>query len=114
MKRRFKVCAGPQRKSADEMLQAFEGKLNELDISSGCHVEGAINSEREVYIDDLDYNEYYTDTHGEFGEPGGVVSCGELKNYWNQNNEVDPLLASYLDFEDWWADTLDYLEEIPT
>lgn len=71
------------------------------------------DSSRDVTISDSDYNLYYEDEYGGFGEPGETYSLGEIKTYWNENNEGDPVLAQYDSFDAWWADTYDnYLKDI--
>lgn len=70
-------------------------------------------SSREVAISDSDYNLYYEDEYGGFGEPGETYSLGEIKLYWNDNNADDPVLAQYDSFDAWWADTYNnYLKDI--
>ncbi len=61
---------------------------------------------RQVDIYGEDYHEKYEDIEGNYGgEPGRIYSLAEIKDYWNENNQGDPCLAAYRDFESWWRDT---------
>lgn len=72
-----------------------------------------VEDDKEVAISDSDYDTYYEDENGGFGDPGETYSLGEIKTYWNENNEGDPALAQYSSFSDWWKDTYtNYLREI--
>ena len=65
----------------------------------------SITCSKEVDIDDLDYDQYYVDNDGGFGEPGETYSLGEIKNYWNHSYDKDYTLRQYDSFDEWWADT---------
>lgn len=104
--------------SGQEMLDAFEAKLAELGIDSCTKVEAStgdpemdriMEQERAVEIYGEDWHEKYEDVGSGFYD---IVSLGELKQYWNENNIGDPVLAEYRSFDDWWRDTRsNYLAE---
>lgn len=74
-------------------------------------------NQRNVEIYTKDYNEKYKDCAGGFGgdatAAGEIYTLAEIKDYWNENNVVDPILEDYPDFDSWWRDTLNmYLDEV--
>ena len=110
--KRQKVTAAQSIKagsSLNDMLNAFEDKLAELDVNSRTKVECTINPDKVVNVFDEDYNEKYIDSNGFFGIIGEEVSLGEAKDYWNEACDDDPSLADYSDFESWWNDTYCYI-----
>lgn len=92
-----------------EMLDAFETRLNELNgVDASCKVEAATNYGRETEIYGEDYNTKYEDTGAAFGGDGTeIYTLAEIKEYWNEFNETDSVLAEYPSFEMWWQDTRD-------
>ena len=91
-----------------EMLSAFQDRLADFGVESKTDIECRTVT-RDVIINDSDYDEYFTDENGGFGDPGEVYSLGEIKQYWNSNSNDDPILADYPDFESWWAETYNLL-----
>ncbi len=85
--------------SADEMLNAFESKLQQL---AGNDIETST---------DVTCNQYI-DTDGMFGEPGAVITDEFMQQYWDDEYENDPSLQEYGSFEEWKADTLPWLSRI--
>lgn len=65
-----------------------------------------------VKINDNDYNTLYTDIEGVFGEPGVTVSLGEMKEYWNEEKDNDPVLSDYSSYDEWFEDTIQLLEPL--
>lgn len=63
-----------------------------------------------VKISANDYDTLYTDISGVFGEPGVTISLGEMKEYWNEEKDNDPVLSDYDSYDEWWADTEQNLE----
>lgn len=92
-----------------QMLDAFEARLDELNgVDASCKVEAATNYGRETEIYGEDYNAKYEDTGAAFGGDGTeIYTLAEIKEYWNEFNETDSVLAEYPSFEMWWQDTRD-------
>lgn len=105
-------------RSTADMLDAFEAKLAEFGIESDTKVNGcgAITSDtsigKEVEITDDDYAEQYEDLSGGFGADGVVYSMAEIKEYWNNNYDSDPVLIDYDSFEDWWSETAPWMKAV--
>lgn len=104
MKKRFTIKAST---SIDDMLAAFEDKLADLGVESSTTIQSseAIYGDREVEIYDEDWDDCYEDVGGGFGAPGAVYSLGQIKEEWNSDNEEDPSMASFPDFDSWWDET---------
>ena len=87
-------------------------KVKQEDIESKTDV----SCSDDVYIDDEDYNTYYLDTNGMFGQDehskDEAYSLGEIKHYWNTNKDSDWVLQGYASFSDWWNDLKQSMEEI--
>lgn len=102
----------------NDMLVAFEDRLAELKGEVGVNSStNVVCKDQSVtcdssYINDSDYDTYYLDSSGIFGEPGETYSLGEIKLYWNDNSASDDSLNAYSTFDDWWADTVMYLEPL--
>lgn len=93
-------------KSTADMLDAFQDKLEEFGIESSTDVRASEEDDRKVEIYDSDYEEKYIDVGQGFGgEQTDVYSVGEMKEYWNENNIGDPVLAEYPDFDAWFKET---------
>ena len=86
-----------------------------IEADSAVTCEQDIFGDKSVEISDSDYNEYYVDSTGMFGQDehsaGETYSLGEIKNYWNMNYDQDYVLEAYDSFDDWWKDTKSYMEE---
>ena len=52
----------------------------------------------------------YIDVDGMFGEPGAIITDDEMREYWDNEHDDDPVLSEYPDFESWWADTKQWLK----
>lgn len=91
--------------TTDDMLDAFEGKLQEL---TGCdNIEGGTDvTDKTVAINDNDYHVMYKDEGGGFGLPGAIYSFGEFKEMWNAGYDDDYVMQEYDSFDDWWKVTL--------
>jgi len=85
--------------SIQDMLGAFENKLDE--IGGSTKVQAG-------------YDPLYEDLGGGFTEPGGRIRYSEIKDYWDRENQNDPVLREYNgDFDTWWDDTrMNYLREV--
>ena len=94
------------RGDGEQMLAAFESKLDELqysDIHSSTEVE---ESTKSVVIPDYAKDTFYKDVGGGFGgENGEVYSLEEIMQMWNSEHDNDPCMMEYDSFDDWFADT---------
>ena len=94
------------RGDGEQMLAAFESKLDELqysDIHSNTEVEA---STKTVAIPDYAKDTFYKDVGGGFGgENGEVYSLEEIMQMWNSEHDNDPCMMEYDSFDDWFADT---------
>ena len=80
-----------------DMLDAFNEKIDELeDTSSSVQASSGV----------------YKDTQGQLGEVGAVWTEQELRDYWKNNHESDPVLQNYEDGDAWLKETLSYMEEV--
>lgn len=62
---------------------------------------------------DFDEKKIYVDTDGGFGKRGEKFTGKELKKYYYDNRNVDPIVGGYASFEGWFQDTCDnYLKEV--
>ena len=101
--------------STIQMLYAFEAKLAEME---GTDVESAtdVRCTADLQLLHEDGYDNYIDTDGSYtGVPGSSVSLFELKNYWNDFYNDDPLLnEEYLpeEGERWLADTLSHMQKV--
>lgn len=69
--------------------------------------------DRCVKIYDEDYDDLYEDLDYVFGiDDNAVYSYADIKEYWNANNEGDPVLAEYPDFYTWWQDTGSFMRPV--
>lgn len=103
-------------RSTQDMLDAFEAKLAEVGIESATDVECCDDQSisasddyhnRQVEIYGEDWQEKYEDVGGGFDSDGEIISLGDIKKYWNENNMDDPILAEYSSFDEWFRDTRD-------
>ena len=90
-------------KGIADMIDAFEGRLAEVDSKTNVNCTTIDSSDIEII--DSDWYEKYIDVGGGFGDAGEVYSLGEVKEYWNKNKDEDPELGYYSDFYSWWDDT---------
>lgn len=89
--------------SIENMLNVFRNRLDELEVSSSTKTLSELNDVHEITA------HTYVDEHGgAFGEPGLAYSEEELRSYYEQNEDSDPVLQGYASFEDWLTDTIDH------
>lgn len=78
------------------------------DITEYAELDESLNEATEMNEDKT-----YIDAHGGFGEPGEKITFTEIKKYWDDNSDTDPILQDYDSFEDWFKETKqNYLTEI--
>lgn len=110
-RRKITAATNTSKLASDKMLEAFETRLEELKVDSSTKVtasystdeEGQDNKSVEVFDTDADY--IYKDVEGGFGEKDAEYTLAEIKQYWNNNYDSDPILEEYDDFNTWWEDT---------
>ena len=66
--------------------------------------------EYEAYNDFRKNQKYYRDVHGIFGTPGAMVSEVDMINYWNAEYASDPVLSGYTSFNDWFRETIKFMQ----
>jgi len=114
--------------SPEQMIQAFENKIAELQdsdaVESSTNVTdtGVVDTEADyitssndamlVDIDPGDDEIVYVDNSGGFGEVGEELTLQQIKEYWNNNYDGDPSLEQYDSFESWWSDTRQWLSPV--
>lgn len=59
-----------------------------------------------------DVSDTFLDPQGMFGEPGSTVTFNELKAYWDENQNSDPILSEYGDFNSWYNETIQWFQPI--
>lgn len=91
----------PRSDNPYDLINALEERCNELRMTASSD----INASDEI-------EERFVDTDGFFGAPGREISLSEIKDYWNNNCEDDPILSNYPDFDAWWSDTSTFLTPI--
>lgn len=69
-------------------------------------------SGRSKLKESIDFTQVFEDPQGMFGEPGGIVTTQELKDYWDEEYEWDPTLQDFNSFEDWYEDTIEWFVPI--
>lgn len=92
--------------SMGTMMKASEGRIDELKVNSCSNINATTEFEaKQVEITHDDYFITYEDVDGGLGESGEIYSLAEIKEYWNENNSGDLVLADYPSFQSWWDDT---------
>lgn len=102
--------------SVNEAVYEFQIPYTDLsysDIAADTdHAFNEIKSAVSEVVGATKIVEMFRDSNGVFGLPGDIVSKGDFKQYWEENYDYDPSLQEYNSFEDWWADTKDYLTPV--
>lgn len=95
----------------DDKEVTGEDRLDIEDVES-CGSVGASKDvdfydDRAVEIYGEDYHEKYEDVGGGFDidRADSIITLAEMKEYWNDNNMGDPVLAEYPNFYSWFNDT---------
>jgi len=79
----------------EDMIDAFENRINELDASACDKITSTT----------------WIDVDGGFGEVGAKYTDEEIRDYWDKEQDNDPVLKEYKSFEEWWADTKQWFKE---
>lgn len=95
----------------DDREVTGENRLDVEDVES-CGSVGASEdvdfyNDRAVEIYGEDYHEKYEDVGGGFDidRVDSIITLADLKEYWNEYNMDDPVLAEYPNFDSWFNDT---------
>lgn len=80
----------------EEMIDAFESRIDQLDASACSRITSTT----------------WIDVDGAFGgERGAKYTDEEIREYWDEEHDSDPVLQEYSSFEEWWADTKEWMKE---
>lgn len=85
--------------------RSVESSIEDKDEIEATEYPAWLNDQVDVYGED--YNEKYEDVEGVFGEPGDIYSLADIKAYWNEEREDDPVLQDFRTFDDWFRNTKD-------
>lgn len=77
-------------------------------VESATDIEAA-STEVAIHLGDEEI--VYSDPDGMFGDVG-TVSLADIKEYWTREHEYDPSLAYYDSFDEWFADTRQWLRNV--
>ena len=97
---------------ANELIKEFKGVTNESINRGNSKMVRKINESVYGYEDTK-----WIDIGGEMGENGAIWSFQDLKDFWDNNHDSDPLLVLYkeqdpdFDFEEWFYDTIGTMKE---
>lgn len=85
--------------SLDSMIAQAKNKIEELDVNASTR--GLARKQK------VTATECYMDKEGNFGGvPGECYSEEDLKLYWDQNREIDPVLQEYANYRAWRDDSV--------
>jgi len=80
----------------EDMIDAFENKIDDLSATASTDIKSTT----------------WIDVDGNFGgERGAKYTDQEIRDYWDQEHDSDPVLQEYSSFEEWWEDTKEWLQE---
>lgn len=54
----------------------------------------------------------YLDVDGIMGDPNQQLTSADLKKYWDENKDDDPVLVNYDNYDTWLEDTMQYLQPV--
>lgn len=80
-------------------------------VTSATVVEAA--DDKSVVIPEYAKYEFYRDSQGEFGgDADDIYSLEDLMIMWNSEHNNDPVMEQCSSFEEWWADTVQFLTPV--
>lgn len=85
----------------DQMKAAFNARIAQLDSREDVVSSSTICS-----------STTYEDVDGVFGEPGERYTSDEIRSYWDNNYDSDPVLEGYSSFKEWFNDSKEFLKEV--
>ena len=66
------------------------------------HLKEDDNTARKISIHDNDFDKWFIDNQGAFVPEGKLIRLSDIKQYWNDANKSDYILAHYDSYEDWF------------
>lgn len=91
------------------IMQAVTAQDDQSDVASATTVQGS----SEVSVNTGDEAIKYKDTDGIIGgDPSAIYSLADLKILWNSEKDSDPSMSCYSSFDEWFADTQNWIQEI--
>ena len=89
-----------QKGSPEDFARAIKNRISML---------SGINSSETVMSS---CDECFRDVHGLFGDVGEILTIAQMREYWEENKDSDPVLLEYNNYKEWLKDTLDNMESV--
>lgn len=89
-----------QKGSPEDFARAIKNRISML---------SGINSSETVMSS---CDECFRDVHGLFGDVGEILTIAQMREYWEENKDRDPVLMEYRNYKEWLKDTLDNMESV--
>lgn len=89
-----------QKGSPEDFARAIKNRISML---------SGINSSETVMSS---CDECFRDVHGLFGDVGEILTISQMREYWEENRDHDPVLMEYRNYKEWLKDTLDNMESV--
>ena len=89
-----------QKGSPEDFARAIKNRISML---------SGINSSETVMSS---CDECFRDVHGLFGDVGEILTIAQMREYWEENKDHDPVLMEYRNYKEWLKDTLDNMESV--
>lgn len=89
-----------QKGSPEDFARAIKNRISML---------SGINSSETVMSS---CDECFRDVHGLFGDVGEILTIAQMREYWEDNKDRDPVLMEYRNYKEWLKDTLDNMESV--
>lgn len=85
----------PRSDNPYDLIHALEQRYNELNMTACSDIHASMETSYSRFVD----------PDGFFGIPGGEVTWDQITDYWENNQQDDPILAEYPSFDAWWEVT---------
>lgn len=89
-----------QKGSPEDFARAIKNRISML---------SGVNSSETVMSS---CDECFRDVHGLFGDVGEILTIAQMREYWEENKDRDPVLMEYRNYKEWLKDTLDNMESV--
>lgn len=89
-----------QKGSPEDFARAIKNRISML---------SGINSSETVMSS---CDECFKDVNGLFGDVGEILTIAQMREYWEENKDYDPVLMEYRNYKEWLKDTLDNMESV--
>ena len=89
-----------QKGSPEDFARAIKNRISML---------SGINSSETVMSS---CDECFKDVNGLFGDVGEILTIAQMREYWEENKDDDPVLMEYRNYKEWLKDTLDNMESV--